>query len=113
MAEDSERTGMAADTERTRLAAHAPWSSMGVNCGGVCLGDNGGILEDLGSSQRVRDHPGIALTRSFSSNPAVQESAGFLDVPGVPSIKESEPFFCLAAMSLLTRHGDIPCYDGL
>jgi hypothetical protein len=86
---------------------------MAVNCGGVCLGDNGGILEDLGSSQRVRDFPGIALTRSFPSNPTVQELAGFLDVPGVPGIKESGIFFCLTAMSLLTRHGDIPCYDGL
>jgi len=133
LAADSGRTRLAADPGRTRLAADpvwarlaadliwarlatdSPWSSMAVHSCSFRLGDNGRICEDIGSSQRIYRYQRLrcAFTVSFSSNPAVQDVARFLDVSSLPGIKTPTLFHLRNTRKSSTGQGDHSCHKFL
>lgn len=77
------------------------------------MGDNGRILEYIGSHPRVHNYPRIA-TASFSSDPAVQELTRFLDASSVSGAESPGVFrLCIPTRSVSTRHGDHPCYGSV
>lgn len=65
MAADPERTRVAADREGARMAADAPWTSMAVNCCGVCLGDDERILEHTGNNHQIRTFQVIQIFKNL------------------------------------------------